>query len=304
MEEDRLGNLPHVPLDPGFGQVMIYRSPFLLTNISETSVPEAQAMADDLFSVEDQVVLVSGGSRGIGRAIAAGFADRGAHVVITGRQAETLERTAGEICPPGGTVRAKVCDVADTKATQRLVDDLIDEFGRLDTLVNCAGVNKRMKVEQYTEEVYDFVTNVNIRGAFFLSLAAGRQMIEAGGGCQINIDSLNTHRPLNRVAVYAMSKSAMSQMTRCLAMEWGPHGVRVNAVAPGFTLTELTQNLWKDEKMDGWRQQNTPLGRLGQPNDMLGACIFLASKASSYVTGQVLYVDGGTSCGLFWPIDV
>ena len=261
-------------------------------------------MADDLFSVENQVVLVSGASRGIGRAIGEGFARRGASVVITGRQPDTVERTAGEICPPGGTVRAKVCDVADAQAGQRLVDEVVDEFGRIDTLVNCAGVNKRMKVGQYTEEVYDFITNINIRGAFFLALAVGRQMINAGRGCQINIDSVNTHRPLNRVAVYAMSKSSVSQMTRCLAMEWGPHGVRVNAVAPGFTLTELTRNLWKDEKMDQWRQQNTPLRRIGQPNDMVGACIFLASEASSYVTGQVLYVDGGTSCGLFWPIDV
>ena len=261
-------------------------------------------MADDLFSVKDQVVLVSGASRGIGRAIAAGFAGREATVVITGRQRETLERAAGEICRPGGTVRAKVCDVADAQAGQGLVDQVVDEFGRIDALVNCAGVNKRMRAEQFTEEVYDFVTNINIRGAFFLSLAAGRQMIKAGRGCQINIDSVNTHRPLDRVAVYAMAKSAMSQMTRCLAMEWGPHGVRVNAVAPGFTLTDLTGNLWKNEKMDQWRQQNTPLGRIGQPGDMVGACIFLASEASSYVTGQVLYVDGGTSCGLFWPIDV
>jgi len=246
--------------------------------------------------------LISGASRGIGRAIAEGFATRGATVVITGRVQETLEKTAGEICPPGGCVRAKVCQAADAQAGQQLVDEVVDEFGRVDTLVNCAGVNKRMKVEEYTEEVYDFITNINIRGAFFLSLAAGRHMIRAGRGCQINIDSLNTHRPLNRVAVYAMAKAAMSQMTRCLAMEWGPHGVRVNAVAPGFTLTELAKPLWKHEHMDRWREENTPLGRIGQPEDMVGASIFLASEASSFVTGQILYVDGGTSCGLFWPI--
>jgi NAD(P)-dependent dehydrogenase (short-subunit alcohol dehydrogenase family) len=262
-------------------------------------------MADDLFSVKDQVVLISGASRGIGRAIAEGFAAREAKVVITGRVAETIEQTVGEICPPGGTVVGKVCDVADAEAGQRLVDEVVDQFGRIDTLVNCAGVNKRMRVEEYTEEDYDFITNINIRGAFFLALAAGRYMIKAGRGSQINIDSINSHTPLDRVAVYAMSKAAMSQMTKCLAMEWGPYGVRVNAIGPGFTLTDLAKPLWeKNPQMDAWRQANTPMRRMGLPQDMVGACIFLASEAASFVTGQVLYVDGGTVCGLFWPIPI
>ncbi len=261
-------------------------------------------MPDDLFSVSGQIVLVSGASRGIGRAIAKGFADRGASVVITGRVAETLEKTAQEICPPGGTVRAKVCDAADAKALQRLADEVVAEFGRIDTLVNCAGVNKRRKVEDYDEETYDYITNINIRGAFFLAIAVGRHMIRAGRGSQINIDSINSQRPLDRVTPYAMSKAAMSNMTRSLAMEWGPHGIRVNAIGPGFTLTDLAKPLWKDENLDKWRHENTPLRRMGLPEDMVGPCIFLASPAASFVTGQILYVDGGTTCGLFWPIQV
>ncbi len=261
-------------------------------------------MADDLFSVQGQVVLVSGASRGIGEAIAQGFAQRGATVIITGRRAETIHQTAQRICPPGGCVQAMVCDVADPKASQRVADDVVGQFGRIDTLVNCAGVNQRMKVEEYTEEVYDYITNINIRGAFFMALAVGRHMIRAGRGSQINIDSINSSRPLRRVAVYAMAKAAMSQMTRCLAMEWGPHGVRVNAIGPGFTLTDLARNLWKDQKLDAWRVENTPLRRMGMPEDMVGAAIFLASEAASFITGQVLYVDGGTTCGLFWPLEV
>ena len=262
-------------------------------------------MADELFSVKHQVVLVSGASRGIGRAIAEGFATRGAKLVITGRVAETIEQTAREICPAGGDVRAKVCDVADTEAIRRVIAEVIDEFGRIDTLVNCAGVNKRMKVESFTEEDYDFITDINIKGAFFMAQAVGRQMIRARSGSQINVDSLNSHRPLSRVAPYAMSKAAMSHMTRSMAMEWGPHGVRVNAIAPGFTLTDLARRLWEEnEEMNQWREQNTPLRRIGQPKDMVGAAIFLASKAAAFITGQVLYVDGGTSCGLFWPIQV
>ena len=261
-------------------------------------------MADELFSVKDQVVLISGASRGIGRAIAEGFATRGATLVITGRVAETIEQTAREICPAGGQVRAKVCDVADVQAIQRVVGKVIDEFGRIDTLVNCAGVNQRMKVENFPEEAYDSITNINIKGAFFMAQAVGRQMIRARSGSQINIDSINSHRPLSRVAPYAMSKAAMSHMTRSMAMEWGPYGVRVNAVAPGFILTDLSRSLWENnEEMNQWREQNTPLRRIGQPKDMVGAAIFLASKAAAYVTGHVLYVDGGTSCGLFWPIE-
>jgi len=262
-------------------------------------------MADELFSVEDQVVVISGASRGIGLAIAKGFATRGAKVVITGRVDQTVEAAAAEICPPGGTVLGKTCDVADAESGQKLVDEVVDRFGRIDTLVNCAGVNKRMKVEEYDQETYDFITNINIRGAFFMSLAAGRYMIKAGKGSQINIDSINSHTPLNRVAVYAMAKAAMRQMTKCLAMEWGPHGVRVNGVGPGFTLTELARPLWEDnQEMNAWRTDNTPARRLGAPEDMVGACIFLASDAASFVTGQALYVDGGTTSGMFWPIPV
>jgi len=261
-------------------------------------------MAEDIFSVQDQVMLISGASRGIGLAIARGFAQRGATVVMSGRVRETIEKAAAEICPAGGTVRPKVCDAADAKAGQRMVDEVIDEFGRIDTLINCAGVNQRMKVEQYDEATYDFITNINIRGAFFLSLAAGRHMIRARRGSQINIDSINTHTPLKRVAVYAMAKAAMSQMTKCLAMEWGEHNVRVNAIGPGFTATDLAKPLWANRpEMNAWREANTPMRRIGQPEDMVGACLFLASEAASFVTGQVLYIDGGTLSGLFWPID-
>lgn len=258
-------------------------------------------MASDLFSVQGQIVLVSGASRGIGRGIAEGFAQAGATVVATGREAETLEQTAAELRQSGGNVVAKVCDVADASSINRLVDDVIAQFGRIDTLVNCAGVNKRMKVEDYTEADYDFITDINIKGAFLMSQAVGRHMIQAGSGVQINIDSLNSHTPLSHVAPYAMSKAAMHQMTKCLAMEWGPKGVRVNGIGPGFIKTALTEPHWRHERLAQWRRDNTPLGRIGQPEDIAAVAVFLASKAASYITGQVIYVDGGTLCGLFWP---
>ena len=255
-------------------------------------------MNDALFSVKDKVVLVSGGSRGIGRAIAEGFAERGANVVITGRDKANLEKTASEI-----KARAMVCDVANIKAIDGLVEKMLAEHGRIDTLINVAGVNRRMLSEKLTEEDYDFIVNINLKGAVFLSLAVGKAMLKQGKGNQINIGSLNQFSPLKGVMPYAVSKAGLGHMTRSLALEWGDRGIRVNAIAPGFVLTDLTKKLWSQPKMQEWGLTNTPLKRMGVPADMVGAAIFLASEASAWMTGQTIFVDGGFSAGLNWPID-
>lgn len=257
-------------------------------------------MSDPLFSVADQVVLVSGGSRGIGRALAQGFAARGARVIITGREQATLEKTAQEL---GHGVRPIVCDVADARAIARLVDNVVADFGHIDTLLNVAGVNRRMPAEKLSEADYDFIMNINQKGPFLLSLAVGKHMLERRRGNQINIVSLNNDRPLPGVMPYAMTKAALAHMTRSLAAEWGPRGIRVNAIAPGFVITDLTRKLWSQPHMQAWHDANCPLKRLGQVDDMIGAAIFLASPASAWMTGQVLFVDGGVSAGLMWPID-
>jgi gluconate 5-dehydrogenase len=259
-------------------------------------------MTDSLFSVAGQIVLVSGGSRGIGRAIARGFAERGARVIITGRQQQTLEQTARDIGSDDNPVRAIVCDVADSRAIASLVDGVTAEFGRIDTLVNVAGVNRRKPAVEVTEEDYDFVVDINLKGAFLVAQAVGRQMIRQGSGSQIHIASLNTDRPLRNVLPYAVSKAGIGHMTRALALEWGPSGVRVNSLAPGFILTDLTEKLWSDPTLQAWGMANTPQRRLGRPEDMVGTALFLASPASAFLTGQILYVDGGFSAGWAWPI--
>ncbi len=260
-------------------------------------------MSDSLFSVADQVVLVSGGSRGIGRAIAGGFAARSARVLITGRDATTLATTAQALSVNAQyPVEPLVCDVAEGTEINRLVDEIIERHGRIDTLINVAGVNRRKPALQLTEDDYDFILDINLKGAFLLSQAVGRKMVVQHSGCQINVASLNTDRPLTNVAPYAMSKAALAHMTRSLAMEWGPLGIRVNALAPGFILTDLTQKLWSDPTMQEWGRVNTPQGRLGTPDDMVGTALFLASPASSFMTGQTLYVDGGFTAGWNWPI--
>jgi gluconate 5-dehydrogenase len=192
--------------------------------------------------------------------------------------------------------------VADPRQIAETVQWSLGEFGRIDTLVNVAGVNRRKPALEVTEEDYDFILGVNLKGAFLLSQAVGRSMVERGQGSQINIASLNTDRPLKNVGPYAMSKSAMGEMTRSLALEWGARGVRVNALAPGFILTDLTRKLWSEETMQAWALANTPQRRLGRPEDMVGTAIFLASPAASFLTGQILYVDGGFTAGWNWPI--
>jgi NAD(P)-dependent dehydrogenase (short-subunit alcohol dehydrogenase family) len=257
----------------------------------------------DLFSVSDQIVLVSGGTRGIGFAIAQGFAERGATVIVTGRTAEGAAAAAeklrtGAAVPPIGLA----CDVADSDQVNRLAATAIERFGRVDTLINVAGVNRRKPAIEVTDDDYDYILGANLRGAFLLSREIGRHMLERHSGCQINIASLNTDRPLKNVMPYAVSKAGIAHMTRSLALEWGPAGSRVNAIAPGFIVTDLTRKLWSDETMQAWGLANTPQRRLGTPDDLVGAALFLASKASAFITGQILYVDGGFTAGFSWPI--
>jgi len=260
-------------------------------------------MSDPLFSVAGQVVLVSGASRGIGKAIAQGFAERGAKVVITGRELATLAETAGELSQGAQhPVVPMVCDVADVNAARELADKVEQACGPIDTLVNVAGVNRRKPALEFSEEDYDFVLDINLKGPFFLSQAVGKRMVERGQGSQLNIASLNNWAPLRNVLPYAVSKAGMGHMTRTLAVEWGPHGVRVNALAPGFILTDLTKQLWARQDMQDWGMPNTPLRRLGVPADMIGTAIFLSSPAAAFLTGQIIFVDGGFSAGLNWPI--
>ena len=259
-------------------------------------------LPDDLFSVSGQVVLVTGGSRGIGRAIAEGFCRRGADVVICSQSPQSVETAIEEMRGAGLGVTGLVCDVSREEQIAATVDSVLSSRGKIDTLVNVAGVNRRKRAETVTVEDYDFILDTNLRGAFLMAQAVGRTMIERKSGVIINVESLNTWMPLKGVLPYAMSKFGMQGMTRGLALEWGRHGVRVNSLAPGFILTDLTKKLWSDPGMQAWNEANAPLGRLGQPEDMIGTAIFLASRASAFMTGQTLYVDGGFSSGWSWPI--
>jgi gluconate 5-dehydrogenase len=247
-------------------------------------------MKDELFSVDGQVVLAAGASRGIGRALAEGFAQRGAQVVIAGREADTLEKTAREISSDAKAVKAIVCDVSRPEDVNRLVEETLSSFGRI------------MKVEDYPPDVYDWIIDINLRGSFMLAQAVGRHMISRKSGCIVNVDSLNTYAPLTGVAPYAMSKAGVLMMTRAMAHEWGRHGIRVNSIAPGFFPTALSEKLWAEKGMRDWAETHTPLGKLGDVRELVGTAIFLASPAAAFITGQTVRVDGGITAGITWPI--
>ena len=225
-------------------------------------------MQDSLFDVDDQVVIVSGGSRGIGRAIVAEFVKRGAKVIATGRDTEALAEMESATATDSNSAQGVVCDVLDKDQIKETVASVIADHGRIDTLVNCAGVNRRKPVMDFSEEDYDYIVDINLKGAFHFSRAVGQHMIQQRSGCLINICSLNTDRPLPNVIPYAASKAALGNMTQALATEWGPFGIRVNGLAPGFILTDLTQQLWSNETMQRWAVENTPQQRLGKPEDM------------------------------------
>jgi NAD(P)-dependent dehydrogenase (short-subunit alcohol dehydrogenase family) len=257
---------------------------------------------DALFSVQDQVVLVSGGSRGIGRAIALGFASRGAVTIATGTNEAALSEVRSLSGAEGHRLETAVCDVLDLKAIERTVGEVLDRHGRIDALINVAGINRRKPALDVSEDDWDAVLDVNLKGAFWMAKTVGKSMIERRSGSQVHVLSLNVDRPLRNVGPYAASKAALATLTRSLAEEWGPFGVRVNGLAPGFILTDLTRKLWSDPAMADWAEANTPLKRLGVPEDMVGTALFLASPAAAFLTGQVLYVDGGFTSAFSWPI--
>ena len=226
--------------------------------------------------LEGRVAVITGAGRSIGRAMAIELANAGCNVVVNVRSNRAEgEEVVKAVEKAGGRGMVGVADVIDPKAVNAMVDAALQKFGRIDTLINVAGVNRRKPAEMLTEDDFDFIMDVNFKGAFLLSQAVGKRMLQRGAGNQINIASLNNHNPLPWVMPYAASKAALGHMTRVLAMEWGPRGVRVNAIAPGFILTDLTQKLWTHPVMAAWGKKNTPLGRIGRPRDMIGAAVFL-----------------------------
>ncbi len=246
------------------------------------------------FSVENKVVLVSGGSRGIGRAIAEAFRDHGARVVVTARNETALKATGMEYA---------VCDVADSAQINHTAEQVAERFGAIDVLFNVAGINFRHAAGTFPEDKLEEILAVNVRGSYRMAAACGAVMVRQRAGKIINIASLHTMKSLPGISAYAASKGAIGSLTRALAVEWAPFNVQVNAIAPGFIRTDLNAALWEIPAMRSWVEEQTPAKRLGEPRDLTGTAIYLASAASDFLTGQVIYVDGGFTAGSPWPLE-
>jgi NAD(P)-dependent dehydrogenase (short-subunit alcohol dehydrogenase family) len=251
-------------------------------------------MTTPSLALADKVAVVSGASRGIGRAIAELFAREGATVVICGRKPETLQQAAAEMKDYAGRVYPLVCHVGRAADIQQLVDTTHREFGRIDILVNNAATNIAQEpVLQVDEAKFDKMIEVNLKSAFRFIHAVAPGMCERGSGSIINIASIAGLRPQFHGMLYSMTKAALIMMTQSYALELGPKGVRVNAIAPGLIQTVLSEYFWKDE--DKLRQiiEDQPIKHLGQPHEIAEVALLLASDRGSYLTGQTLVVDGG-----------
>src|SRR5215831_12037855 len=244
--------------------------------------------------LKDRVAIVTGASRGIGRAIAAAFAREGAAVVICGRKPETLGSVAAELAGAPGRVMPLVCHVGRADQVRQLVETAQREFGKIDILVNNAATNIAQEPVLETDEAkFDKMIEVNLKSAFRLIQALAPGMCSRGWGSIINIASISGIRPQYHGMLYSMTKAALIMMTQSYAVELGPSGVRVNAIAPGLIQTVLSEYFWKDETRRVKILEEQPIKHLGQPEEIAEMAVLLASDRGSYITGQTMVVDGG-----------
>jgi NAD(P)-dependent dehydrogenase (short-subunit alcohol dehydrogenase family) len=245
--------------------------------------------------LEDRVAIVTGGASGLGRAIALAYAREGAHLVLVDRNYEGAETVAAEVEAEGRRALAVQADVARAADGVAAVERALEAFGRVDVLLNSAGISTNAPFLEATEDSFERVVQVDFKGTFFFGQAVARRMVQQGGGAIINVASQSGAAYVRGVsAEYHAAKAAVIQLTRVMAVELGPHGVRVNAIAPALMLTPLTQHRWDTvPAMREYHLSKLPLGRVGQPDDVVGPAVFLASAESAYMTGHTLFVDGG-----------
>ena len=249
-----------------------------------------------MFSLDGKVALITGSSRGIGKAIAEAMAKTGARVVISSRKGDACEIVAEGIRAAGGEAIAVPCNVSDLAELQSLVDDTLKHWGRIDVLVCNAAVNPHFGPSlEISESAFDKVMSTNVKNVLWLCRAVIPQMAEREDGAVIIVSSIAGLKGTSRLGAYAISKAADMQLTRNLALEWGHKNVRVNCIAPGLVRTDFARALWEDPENHAKALAAYPLGRLGEPEDVAGAAVFLAARSGAWITGQTLVVDGGTT---------
>ena len=250
-------------------------------------------MASGLFDLSGTRALVTGASRGLGQAIAVGLAEAGSEVVVTSRSLASLEETQSLVEAAGGKVRKLALDVEDVPSLKAKIAETAREAGGLDILVNNAGYEQVCPSLDLDEALWDKINDTNLKGAFFCAQEAARAMADSGGGSIINVCSLTSYVGVPTAVPYTSSKSGLLGMTRALSAEWASRRIRVNAIAPGYFRTELTDVFYQNQDWQEAMLAKIPLGTFGAAEDLKGSVVFLASKASQYVTGQCLAIDGG-----------
>jgi gluconate 5-dehydrogenase len=255
------------------------------------------ALVQKLFGLNGAVALVTGSSAGIGLALARGLAGAGAKVVVNGRTRKTVAVAAEGLRVEGMQAFESVFDVTDSAEIGEAIAEIETDVGPIDILVNNAGIQRRGALEDYPEATWRELMRANLDSVFYVSQPVARRMIARKRGSIINIGSVQSELARFNIAPYTASKGGVKMLTKGMATDWGRHGLRANAIAPGYFKTELNKALVEDEKFSAWLAARTPMGRWGDVEELIGAVVFLASDASSFVNGHILYVDGGiTAC--------
>jgi NAD(P)-dependent dehydrogenase (short-subunit alcohol dehydrogenase family) len=259
---------------------------------------------EKIFDLRGKVILLTGAIGGIGSELARGLAGVGARMALADVDPARLTALAAEIAADGGEARWFPLDLLQRSSIAACVTDVVSAYGRIDVLVNGAGINRREGFLDVEEETYDRIMGVNLKGTFLLTQEVAKHMVRAGKGSIINFASHNAVQMLGGCAVYGASKSGIAALTRSMAVEWAKHGIRANAIAPGHILTPLTQVTWDHPERSRYLRERIAMGRPGRPDELLGLTILLCSDASSYMSGMMVHVDGGCLAGgQPWPYD-
>jgi 2-deoxy-D-gluconate 3-dehydrogenase len=248
--------------------------------------------------LDGKVALVTGASKGIGAALAVTYAQAGADVALVARNTADLEQVATAVRGQGRRALVATADLTDLAAISPLVDRVVSAFDHVDVLVNAAGINRRQPVLEITPADWDFVVNTNLRSVFFMCQAVGRLLAAQGSGKIVNFASTNAYRSFPDLSLYALTKAAIVRLTSSLAVEWAPHNIQVNAIAPGWIDTPMTATMNPERKQ--WVDLHVPAGRFGTTTEVSGLGLYLAGPASNYTTGQTFTVDGGFLAGSGW----
>lgn len=254
------------------------------------------------MKLKNRVSIVTGGAQGIGKAVCIALAREGSDVLVADIVARTASEVSKEVRAMGRKSISFELDVADGKQVKEMVNTALDEFGRIDILANVAGIFVSSAIEDVSEEDWDRVMAVNLKGTFLSCQAVGREMIKKGGGSIINIASISGHTPQLYGGVYSPSKAGVDMLTKLLAVEWAKYNIRVNAISPGAIKTPMTDSAYNTEALSGGRARAVPMNRWGKPEEVADGVVFLASDESSFITGHDLIIDGGSINGVFYSI--